>query len=38
MGEEQSHKDSLDLELNPAASSSLSMQWMQFPTSSRISL
>lgn len=36
MGEEQSHKDSFDLELNPAASSSSSVQWMQFPTSSHI--
>lgn len=36
MGKEQSHKDSFDLELDSAASSSSSVQWMQFPTSSHI--
>lgn len=33
MGEEQSHKDSSDLELNPAASDSAAVHWMQFLTS-----
>lgn len=34
MGEEWPHKDSSDLDLNPAASSSAAVQWMKFPTSS----
>lgn len=34
MGEEWPHKDSFDLDLNPAASSSAAVQWMKFPTSS----
>lgn len=33
MGEERSHKDSSDLELNPAAANSVYACWMQFPPS-----